>query len=59
MNKQPIPDAGAKLSQYYRKLNRRANETIPQFLVREEYSYDTMWRSLQRLLREKQVDLSK
>ena len=59
MNKQPIPDAGAKLSQYYRKLNRRANETSPQFLVREEYSYDTMWRSLQRLLREKQVDLSK
>lgn len=59
MNKQPIPDAGAKLSQYYRKLNRRANETIPQFLVRQKYSYDTMWRSLQRLLREKQVDFSK
>ena len=59
MNKQPIPDAGAKLSAYYRKLNRRTNETIPQFLVREEYSYDMMWRSLQRFLREKQVDFSK
>lgn len=59
MNRQAIPDAGAKLSQYYRKLNRRPNETIPQFLVREEFSYDTMWKSLQRLLREKQIDFSK
>lgn len=59
MNRQPIPDAGAKLSQYYRKLSRKPQETIPQFLVREEYSYDTMWRSLQRLLREKQLDFSK
>ena len=58
MNRQPIPDAGAKLSQYYRKLNRRSNETIPQFLVREDCAYDSMWRSLKRLLREKAIDFS-
>lgn len=58
MNRQPIPDAGAKLSQYYRRLNRRPNETIPQFLVREDCAYDTMWRSLKRLLREKAIDFS-
>ena len=59
MNKQPIPDAGAKLTAYYRKLNRRSGETIPQFLIREETLYDEMWRSLQRLLKEKELDFTK
>ena len=36
MNRQPIPDAGAKLSQYYRTLSEKNNETIPEFLVRED-----------------------
>ncbi|CAE6971274.1 unnamed protein product [Symbiodinium sp. KB8] len=59
MNKQPIPDAGAKLSAYYRKLARRSGETIPQFLIREETLHDEMWRSLQRLLREKELDFER
>ena len=59
LNKQPIPDAGSKLNQYYRKLNRRSGESIPQFLVREDISHDSMWRALQRLLREKALDFSK
>ena len=58
MNRQPIPDAGRKLSAYYRRLSRKPQETIPQFLVREETLYDEMWRSLQRLLREKELDFS-
>ena len=57
MNRQPIPDAGRKLSAYYRRLSRKPQETIPQFLVREETLYDEMWRSLQRLLREKETRL--
>ena len=59
MNRQPIPDAGAKLAAYYRKLVRKPNETIPQFLIREETLHDEMWRSLQRLLREKAIDFEK
>ena len=59
MNRQPIPDAGAKLSQYQRRLSRRNNETIPQFLVREDSAYDSMWKALQRLLRQKALDFSK
>ncbi|CAE7365335.1 GIP [Symbiodinium natans] len=59
MNKQPIPDAGAKLSAYYRKLARRSGETIPQFLIREETLHDEMWRALQRLLREKELDFER
>lgn len=59
MNRQPIPDAGAKLSQYYRKLNRKQGESIPQFLVREDHAHDGMWRALQRLLREKALDFTK
>ena len=59
MNRQPLPDAGAKLNQYYRRLNRKPNESIPQFLVREDHAYDGMWRALQRLLREKALDFSK
>ncbi len=58
MNRQPIPDAGRKLSAYYRRLSRKPQETIPQFLVREETLYDEMWRSLQRLLREKELDFT-
>ena len=57
MNRQPIPDAGAKLSMYYRKLTRRHSESVPQFLVREDTAHDEMWRALQRLLRE--LDFSK
>ena len=56
MNRQPIPDAGRKLTAYYRRLQRKPQETIPQFLIREETLYDEMWRSLQRLLKEKQID---
>ena len=56
MNRQPVPDAGRKLTAYYRRLQRKPQETIPQFLIREETLYDEMWRSLQRLLREKQID---
>ena len=56
MNRQPIPDAGRQLSAYYRRLSRKPQETIPQFLVREETLYDAMWRALQRLLREKELD---
>ena len=59
MNRQPIPDAGAKLSQYYRKLGRKNGESIPQFLVREDHAHDGMWRALQRLLREKALDFTK
>ena len=59
MNRQPIPDAGAKLSLYYRKLSRRHGESIPQFLVREDHAHDGMWRALQRLLREKALDFTK
>lgn len=59
MNRQPIPDAGAKLNQYYRRLSRRPGESIPQFLVREDHSYESMWQALQRLLREKALDFSK
>ena len=54
-----IPDAGAKLAAYYRKLSRKGGESIPQFLIREDTVYDEMWRSLQRLLREKELDFSK
>ena len=56
MNRQPIPDAGRQLSAYYRRLSRKPQGTIPQFLVREETLYDSMWRALQRLLREKELD---
>ena len=56
MNRQPVPDAGRKLTAYYRRLQRKPQETIPQFLIREETLYDEMWRSLQRLLKEKQID---
>ena len=59
MNRQPIPDAGAKLSQYYRTLSEKNNETIPQFLVREDSAHDSMWKALQRLLREKALDFTK
>ncbi|CAJ1419122.1 unnamed protein product [Effrenium voratum] len=59
MNRQPIPDAGAKLSMYYRKLTRRHSESVPQFLVREDTAHDEMWRALQRLLRERELDFSK
>ena len=58
MNRQPIPDAGAKLTAYYRKLTRRPSETIPQFLIREETIYHEMWRALHRLLKEKRLDFS-
>ena len=56
MNRQPIPDAGRHLSAYYRRLARKHHETIPQFLIREETLHDAMWCSLQRLLREKELD---
>ena len=40
MNRQPIPDAGAKLSMYYRKLTRKHGKSVPQFLVREDTAHD-------------------
>ena len=56
LNKQPLPDAGTKIGQYYRRLRRKPQESVRQFLVREEQVHDTMLRSLQRLLREKELD---
>lgn len=56
LNRQPLPDAGTKIGQYYRRLRRKPQESVRQFLVREEQVHDMMLRSLQRLLREKELD---
>jgi hypothetical protein len=56
MGKQPLPDAGLKIGNYYRKLSRKRAETVPEFLIREDSTHDEMWRALQRLLREREID---
>ena len=56
LNKQPLPDAGQKIGQYYRKLHRRQQESVRQFLVREETVHSEMLKALQRLLREKELE---
>lgn len=55
LNKQPLPDAGAKIGNYYRRLVRKPNEPVNAFLIREEKTHDDMIRALQRLLREKEL----
>ena len=55
LNRQPLPDAGAKIGAYYRRLGRRPGESVPAFLVREDKVHDEMLRALQRLLREKEL----
>ena len=55
LNKQPLPDAGAKIGNYYRRLQRRPHEAVNAFLIREEKTHDDMIRALQRLLREKEL----
>ena len=55
LNKQPLPDAGAKIGSYYRRLVRRPNEAVNAFLIREEKTHDDMIRALQRLMREKEL----
>ena len=56
MGKQPPPDAGLKIGNYYRKLSRKRAETVPEFLIREDSTHDEMWRALQRLLLEREID---
>ena len=48
LNKQPLPDAGAKIGHYYRRLVRRPTEAVNAFLIREEKTHDDMIRALQR-----------
>lgn len=55
LNKQPLPDAGAKIGNYYRRLHRKHQEPVNAFLIREEKTHDDMIRALQRLLREKEL----
>ncbi|CAE7574883.1 CACNA1B, partial [Symbiodinium sp. CCMP2456] len=55
LNRQPLPDAGNKIGGYYRRLNRRPNEALPAFLIREDKTHDDMLRALQRLLREREL----
>ena len=56
LNKQPLPDAGAKIGGYYRRLQRKPMESVNAFLIREDKLHDDMLRALQRLLREKELD---
>ena len=56
LNKQPLPDAGQKIGQYYRKLHRRQQESVRQFLVREETVHSERLKALQRLLHEKELE---
>ena len=55
LNRQPLPDAGNKIGGYYRRLNRRPQEALPAFLIREDKTHDDMLRALQRLLREREL----
>ncbi len=56
LNRQALPDAGNKIGSYYRRLQRRSQESVPAFLIREDKVHDEMIRALQRLLREKELD---
>ena len=51
----PLPDAGQKIGNYYRKLFRRRGEAATDFLIREDNVHDEMWRALQRLLKDMDV----
>ena len=51
----PLPDAGQKIGNYYRKLFRRRGEAATDFLIREDNIHDEMWRALQRLLKDMDV----
>ena len=51
----PLPDAGQKIGNYYRKLFRRRGEATTDFLIREDNTHDEMWRALQRLLKDMDV----
>ena len=55
LNRQPLPDAGNKIGGYYRMLQRKPQEALPAFLVREDRTHDEMLRALQRLLKEKEL----
>eukprot|EP00434_Breviolum_minutum_P028248 symbB.v1.2.024989.t1/scaffold2394.1/size82379/5 len=56
LNRQALPDAGNKIGSYYRRLQRRPQESVPAFLIREDKVHDEMIKALQRLLREKELD---
>ena len=51
----PLPDAGQKIGNYYRKLFRRRGDAATDFLIREDNVHDEMWRALQRLLKDMDV----
>ena len=55
LNRQPLPDAGNKIGGYYRRLQRKHQEALPAFLIREDKVHDDMLRALQRLLRERDL----
>ena len=55
LNRQALPDAGAKIGSYYRRLQKRGNESVQAFLIREDRTHDEMLKALQRLLREKEL----
>ena len=55
LNRQPLPDAGNKIGGYYRRLQRRNQEALPAFLIREDKVHDDMLKALQRLLRERDL----
>ena len=56
LNKQPLPEAGNRIGAYYRRLHRKPNESVRQYIVREEKVHDDMLKALQRLLRERELD---
>ena len=55
LNRQPLPDAGNKIGGYYRRLQRKHQEALPAFLMREDKVHDDMLRALQRLLQERDL----
>jgi len=52
----PLPDAGNKIGGYYKKLHRRKSESVGDFLLREDNTWESMWQALERLLLEKDFD---
>ena len=58
LNRQPLPDAGAKIGSDYRRLSRPHGETVYTcFSGARGKVHDEMLRALQRLLREKELTL--
>jgi hypothetical protein len=51
----PLPSAGQKIGNYYRKLFRRRGESAIDFLIRKDNVHDEMRRALQRLLKDMDV----